>query len=294
MIISKIIGGLGNQMFQYAAGRSLSLATGCQLKIDISGFDNYTLHNGFELGVFNISGEIANPNEVIQLTGSHSKVANYLKRNLRIVKKTHFIERDFFYNPKFFQVKQPVYLDGYWQAYEYSQTYEAKIRSEFTFRGQLDELNYEISKQICTTNSVSVHVRRGDYLSNSASSVVHGFIGTDYYNKAIQLVKDRVSSPHFFVFSDDINWAKSNLPLNSNAVFVSHNTGLTSFEDMRLMSMCKHNVIANSTFSWWGAWLNINLNKIVVAPKNWFADRTVVPNYNKFIEDLILPNWILI
>ena len=281
-------------MFQYAAARSLALRTGSQLKLDLSGFPDYTLHNGFELSIFNVRGEIANPNEVNLLIGSQSKLSKFLMRKLRIEKKSHFIEKNFFFSPNFFQLKSPVYLDGYWQSYKYLQSCEDEVRNEFTFKNQLSGLNYEISKQIDSVDSVSVHVRRGDYLSNPKFSSVHGFIGTDYYNKAFQLVQDRISSPHYFVFSDDIEWAKSNLSLDKKTIFVSKNASNSSFEDMRLMSLCKHNVIANSTFSWWGAWLNNNSDKIVVAPNNWLADRNAVPNYNKFIEDLFPENWILI
>jgi hypothetical protein len=291
MIIAKIIGGLGNQLFQYAAGKALALANSCQLKLDVSGYDNYDLHNGYELDIFNIKAEIANPDEVSRLVGSQVKVARLLRRKLNLIKKTHFIERGSCYDPILFNIKQPVYLEGYWQSYKYLEHCEIKIRDELTFNKPLVGKNLEIAEHIDRVNSVSVHIRRGDYISNPAFAKVHGFVGIGYYNKAIQRICAEVVSPFFVVFSDDLKWAKENLQLDKNAIFVTHNTGTSSFEDMRLMSLCKHNIIANSTFSWWAARLNNNVKKIVIAPQKWLADRSVVADYDRFVENLIPQSW---
>jgi Glycosyl transferase family 11 len=252
------------------------------------------LHNGYELDIFNILAEFANPSEIRSLIGSQSKLTTKVLRKLRLTKEAHFVERDFFFNPSFFHIKKSTYLDGYWQSYHYPQSCETEIRHELTFRSPPKGLNYEISEHIKKVNSVSVHVRRGDYISNPTFSSVHGFVGIDYYNKAIEKVRDRVLYPHFFVFSDDIEWVKNNLTFDNKTIFISHNSGRSSYEDMRLMSMCKNNIIANSSFSWWAAWLNANQSKVVIAPENWLVNRSVVPYYDKFIDSLFPDDWIII
>lgn len=271
MIITRIIGGLGNQMFQYAAGRSLALAKGCQLKLDVSGFENYDLHNGYELGLFNIKAEIASAAEVSRLVGTQSRLADFVRRKLGIAKKTHFIERDFSFDPSFFNVTTPVYIDGYWQSYKYLDPFAAQIREELTLAKPLAGKNAEFAKQIAQVNAVSIHVRRGDYVANQATNKVHGFVGIEYYKEAMQRISNEVGAPYFFVFSDDMTWARGNLGLVDNVTFVEHNTGVHSYEDMRLMSLCRHHIIANSSFSWWAAWHGHQAGKLVFYPSNWFA-----------------------
>jgi hypothetical protein len=187
-------------MFQYAAGKSLALATGCRLKIDPSAFVDYKLHNGNELNIFTLWAETADPNEIFNLIGMQSKAKKFLMQSVGMKQKFHFIEKDFCYKQRFFRLKPPIYLDGYWQSYRYLQSCEADIRKEFTFKSELKGLDREIAERINGSDSVSVHVRRGDYLSNPTFKSVHGFIGIDYYYNAIHLVREKISSPHFFVF----------------------------------------------------------------------------------------------
>lgn len=293
MIITKILGGLGNQMFQYAAGRSLALANGSELKLDISGFSTYGLHNGYELDLFQIDADIATIEDLRMLAGAQSKIPQFIRQKLRLTKSSHIKEDGKAFDPSFFKIKEPVYLDGYWQSYEYLEPFKAQIKRDFTFKRALMGKNLQIAENITNSNAVSVHIRRGDYVTNQTFAKVHGFVGIDYFNRAIQHIDEAVSSPTFFVFSDDFEWANVNLRLEGKVVFVSHNTGKDSFEDMRLMSMCKHNIIANSSFSWWGAWLNDNSNKIVIAPRQWFADRSVVTNYENFLKNLLPNSWLL-
>ena len=138
---------------------------------------------------------------------------------------------------------------------------------------------------ISQTNSVSLHIRRGDYVSNQKTNQTHGTCDLDYYQRCITEIEKEVENPYFFVFSDEIEWVKENLKINHPAEYVDQNTGDKSYEDMRLMSQCKHNVIANSSFSWWGAWLNSYPDKIVFAPKRWFAS----DKHNT--KDLIPEGW---
>ena len=287
MVISRLIGGLGNQMFQYAAGRSLAIANNCELKLDVSGYKNYTLHNGYELNLFKIQAGIATDVEISDFVKSRSRLSSFISKKLKLKNKSHLIEKNFGYDSSFFEIKRFVYIDGYWQSYQYFESIKSQLKLELTPATPLSGLNLTISKQIANCNSVSLHIRRGDYVNNLEANKTHGFIGIEYYNKAISLIHEQVLHPHFFVFSDDIAWARENLGLIVNVIFVDHNQGRTSFEDMRLMSLCQHHIIANSSFSWWGAWLNTSPNKIVIAPKQWFANM-------QDTSDLMPENWLKI
>jgi hypothetical protein len=151
----------------------------------------------------------------------------------------------------------------------------------------LGELNEELFENIITHNSVALHVRRGDYLTNTSAANYHGVCSLLYYQKAIDLLSSQYSNLYFYVFSDDIKWAESNLTIPFPTTFIGHNFGDQSFQDLRLISRCKHQIIANSSFSWWGAWLNSYENKTVIAPKKWFLN-------NKKTESLFPPSWQLL
>lgn len=287
MVISKIVGGLGNQMFQYAAGRSLALANNCQLKLDISFYKNYGFR-AYELELFNINAEIASAAEVSQLVGMQPRLAKYLHKRLGVSKSTYFPERDFSFDSQFFGIKLPIYLDGYWQSPKYFSSVADQVGGELTPIEPLAGQNLEVADQMAQVNSISIHVRRGDYLTNQATNKVHGFVGVDYYKRAIHFILREIEVPYFFVFSDDLAWAKKNLGLVENVIFVDHNTGERSYEDMRLMSLCQHHIIANSSFSWWGAWLSSKPNKVVIAPKKWFATSS------NSTRDLLPTGWVTI
>lgn len=289
MIIVDVIGGLGNQMFQYAAGRALSLKLRVPLKLDTRDFSGYRLHQGFELNrLFNCNAEIATNSDLAQVLGwQRAKLVQRVFRrpqlkNLRY--KSFEVEPHFYYWSDINQLEDNKYLYGYWQSEKYFIEFAENIREDFTFKLPFSDQNAELTEQISRVNAVSLHVRRGDYVSNTKNSFI-GVCSLEYYQKAIEHIKKQVDLPIFFVFSDDINWAKSNLVLDKTTTFVSHNKGSESYNDMRLMSLCKHNIIANSSFSWWGAWLNANPEKIVIAPKQWFANSTDV-------SDLLPKGWI--
>ncbi|MDO8208683.1 MAG: alpha-1,2-fucosyltransferase [Gallionella sp.] len=290
MILFHIIGGLGNQMFQYAAGRALALERGQSLKLDIAGFVGYGLHQGFELQrVFNIPAEIATETEVRNILGW--QIAPGIRRMMARPGMAAFRRRGFVVEPCFHywseikKVPENCYLAGYWQSEKYFQEVASVIRSDFTFKSPLLNKNAECAKQINQVNAVSLHVRRGDYANNPKTAATHGLCSLDYYRAAIQHVSEQAQNPHFFVFSDDIAWVKNNLKIDYPHQYVEHNYGEESYNDMRLMSMCKHHIIANSSFSWWGAWLNPRADKIVVAPKRWFASQTDV-------RDLLPQGWV--
>lgn len=288
MIIVKIIGGLGNQMFQYAANRAISLKLDVELKIDMRDFSTYKLHQGFELDkLFNIDAKIALSEDVSKVIGlQQSTLIRRLirKPQLKFARyKNYIVEPHFSYWNGFDQLKDNCYIDGYWQSERYFAKYSDKIRAEFTFKLPLSEKNAKIATHISQVNAVSLHIRRGDYVSNAKNAYI-GVCSLDYYKLAIDYIKNRIEEPIFFIFSDDINWVNVNLQPDAKILFVDHNSGAESYNDMRLMSLCKHHIIANSSFSWWGAWLNPSPEKIVVAPKQWFANK-------QYDNDLIPSTW---
>ena len=290
MVITNLIGGLGNQMFQYAAGRALSLECGVPLRLDVSGFAAYDLHQGFELGrIFEGVFEIADEADVRSILGwqyspviqrvvSHSSMAAFRRKAL-------VIEPHFHYWHGIKDVPDDCCLTGYWQSENYFLRAAKQIREDFSFRPLLGNQNADIAKQITQTNAVSLHVRRGDYINISKNVAVYETCSLDYYRSAIQYVAERMRKLQLFVFSDDINWVKDNLKTDYPCIYVDHNHGSESYNDMHLMSMCRHHIIANSSFSWWGAWLNHNPDKIVVAPTRWFANGTDT-------RDLIPQSWV--
>lgn len=279
MIISNIVGGLGNQMFQYAAGRALSARLGVNQKLDLRNFIGYELHQGFELGrLFECKTDIATEENLIQTLGWQriSLIQRFLRKNYlkKLRRRSFVVEPTFNYWNGINDVHDNSYIIGNWQTEKYFIEFSDLIRNDFTFKLPLSYQNNKIANQISSVNAVSLHVRRGDYVTNSKNR----FIGTcslGYYQKAIELIRNKVQKPVFFIFSDDIGWVKENLRVDNDAVLVTHNIGCESYNDMCLMSMCKHHIIANSSFSWWGAWLNKNPNKIVIAPEKWFATNTL-------------------
>jgi hypothetical protein len=262
MITVKLLGGLGNQMFQYAIGRHLAIKNNDRLILDLTDLlkrndIEYTPRN-FELDVFNIAytakilpGEFGSIKDRLTL--------KYLTRKVN--------ENGHKFDSNILSLKGNIYLNGYWQNEKYFNSVEDVIRKNFTLKPSALVNSEFLEKKISSVNSVSVHFRRGDYLTDPVASDFHGNLALEYYKKAIIKIGESVISPHFFIFSDDINWVKKNFVIEQEHTFVS-NDGNAAV-DMHLMSMCEHNITANSSFSWWGAWLNTYPNKIVIAPKKW-------------------------
>ena len=276
LVISNILGGLGNQMFQYAAGRGLSLARGVPLYIDIADFRGYHLHQGFELErVFSCAisyAESEHRRAVLGLQASRIIRRAIARPKLRFMHSHHLIvEPTFNYWPGITDVTLPCYLQGYWQSERYFAKEANAIRADFVFRNHLSGKNIAVASHISGLNSVSLHVRRGDYASNPKSNSQHGTCSLAYYDEAIRYMCGHVASPSFIIFSDDLNWAKANLRIKAPCLYIAHNRGGESYNDMHLMSLCRHHIIANSSFSWWGAWLNPRKGKTVVAPRSWYS-----------------------
>lgn len=297
MIISNLIGGLGNQMFQYAAGRALSLARCVPLRIDVSRFAYYSVHQWVSLDkIFNCEIDVATPQEIRHILGwrSSSQLIRILShKNMGPFRpKSLILEPHAHYWPGIVNVPLDCYIAGYWQSEKYFVKADFEIRSDFLFKQSLAGQNAEIAAQIKASNSVSLHIRRGDYAQSPKARAIHGLCSLEYYRAAVQYIAARVDKPFFFIFSDDVAWAKGNLKINFPCRFINHNHGVDSHNDMNLMSLCRHNIIANSTFSWWGAWLNANHGKIVVAPKAWFASTNFLPDHEQFMNDLISNTWV--
>lgn len=286
MVISEIIGGLGNQMFQYAAGWSYARSREMDFKLDVSGYSKYTLHQGYELDrVFDLHSVLATDEDLKQTLGWQRSplVRRILKRPyLKSLRKTSLlIESEFTYSDLRPSISEFAYLSGYWQSEKHFLNYIEDIRGIFQFSPALGHENLNWVDIISMKNSVSIHVRRGDFVSANNINF-HGVCSAEYFTSAARYIFDRNPDAEFFIFSDDVTWARENIILSQPCHFVSNNFGPESFNDMRLMSLCKHNIIANSSFSWWGAWLNSNTSKIVIAPARWFAadidTRDLVPS----------------
>ena len=290
MIITKLIGGLGNQLFQYAVARCLALKRNTELKIDMSSFKEYTLRR-YSLSHFNIIENIASEAEINLLK---TETATFLERLTSKVLRKPFLfqsdicERYHHYDPEIMKLPNNSYLDGYWQSEKYFQAIADIIRSDFTIKKEPDAINKEYAEKITSSTSVSIHIRRGDYVENPSASRIHGTCDLGYYCRSLEYISSQITSPHFFIFSDDPEWASSNLIIPYLSTYVTHNDALNYVEDFRLMRLCKHHIIANSSFSWWGAWLCNNKDKIVIAPNKWFN----VASRNT--KDLIPDPWIRI
>jgi hypothetical protein len=276
MIISHIIGGIGNQMFQYAAGRALSLERDIPLYLDIQDFAGYALHNGYELdNVFSINAQQASAKELRRVLGWRAHP--FIRRKLFRKQLTWFRGRKLFVDTQFNswrqinEVPDDCYLMGNWQTEHYFEKHKEAICADFSFKLPPTGRNAELAEEIRSSVAVSLHVRRGDIAANPASLAFHGLCSLDYYKSAIEYVTARIANPTFFIFSDDIPWVRENLHLEYPCQYIDHNKGKESYNDMRLMSLCRHHIIANSSFSWWGAWLNQAADKIVVAPQRWVA-----------------------
>jgi hypothetical protein len=268
----KLLGGLGNQLFQYAAGRSLSMRKKTALYLDTSDYGkaNSGISNrNYELGLFNIQASLACPEQIRRFTHP-SVIRRNLNRVLPYHKRGHYKELFYHYDPDFFSAAGSTLLEGYWQSQKYFKGIAGILRDEFRVTAPLSAETIDLIDRIKNTNSASVHIRRGDYVKNPETFKFHGVCGVDYYAKALKMMAGKTPGIELFVFSDDMEWTRENIATELPVTYVSHNDSEHAYEDLYLMSHCKHNIIANSSFSWWGAWLNTNPGKIVIAPSKWF------------------------
>lgn len=265
MIIVNLKGGLGNQMFQYATGRSISIKNKTQFKLDISGYSNEKYlkpetPREYELKDFNIEENIASKEEVRKLKypfGIISKACRFF--NKKVLKK-YFSD----FHPEILK-KKNYYLDGFWQSEKNFLEIRKALLNDFKLRKTLDD-------SVIKTNSLSIHIRRGDYVTNSSANNYHGSLSINYYKEAFDFICKNKKIENVYIFSDDTNWVKENFSFIDLPIIYISDLNYRPSEEIILMSKCDHNIIANSSFSWWGAWLNQNPDKIVVAPSKWLKN----------------------
>lgn len=265
------MGGLGNQMFQYSFYLALQKQFK-RVKADLTGFEDYPLHNGFELhNIFRINLKNASKFD-LNIYGPQNR--HWVWRKLRRLYQTKYAYTEetisFGFDKAIFSDKRNRYYWGYWQHIDYVNRVAKDLRVKFRFPEPNGIKNIQLIQKIKQRNSVSLHIRRGDYLL-TANQHLGNVCDITYYKKAITYIKSKIDNPLFIVFSNDISWCRETFK-DIDAVFVDWNTGKESYIDMQLMSLCQHNIIANSSFSWWGAWLNNNLNKIIVSPNKWINE----------------------
>ena len=279
-VVSRIYGGLGNQMFQYAAAYGLARDHGAKLLLDLSSFDE-TDFRAFQLDRWSAPVERWSgryPDKIRR----KKRVADHIKGHLRRWIRSDldldvYAEPSLEFDPDFFeQSYHTVLLSGYFQSHRYFNRYGDEIRALFQPCEALGSRAAHWREKIsATTFSVSLHIRRGDYVSNPEAARMHGHLTEPYYERAIDLMR-RLYGPGLtvFVFSDDLNYAAELFDGIANLNLVDSEED-RPWDDMTLMSCCDHNIIANSSFSWWGAWLNANPGKTVIAPAQWFSDEVM-------------------
>jgi len=285
MIYSRIRGGLGNQLFQYCMGRSLADKLGTNLGLDIRDFNP---DSPYLMGLknFNIRAKFNPPGMIKHKSNGYiNYIIDIISGNHKFVYKEPHLSFDINYA----SLPNRSYLKGYWQSEKYFENNKLNILNDLNIITDQSYQNKEISKQIASTLSVSLHIRRGDYIADSAYSATHGTCDLRYYENAVSyFIKNIGKNFTIFAFSDDPEWVSSNVKFPIDTCYVNINSSEYNYEDLRLMSECNHNIIANSSFSWWGAWLNTNNNKTVIAPSKWYADKSIIN------RDIIPKSWVRI
>lgn len=284
MIIVSLFEGLGNQMFQYATARHLAEKHSTILKLDVSFFE-LNKRRKYGLQCFNVQEHLATQNEIDRfLNRPRNKIDRLFKNVVNKIgfgiraDENLFQEKFFHFDPNILEAPNHIYLHGFWQSENYFAEIRDVLLDEFSIKYPQDAQNKGLSEKIEFHQSISLHIRRGDYVQNDQANQFHGTCSLEYYRRCIDHINKRINEPHFFVFSDDPGWAKENLDSNLPITIVENNK-FRGYEDLRLMSQCKHNIISNSSFSWWGAWLNSNPDKIVCAPEQWFKNKSTDTRY---------------
>lgn len=288
MIIIQLAGGLGNQLFQFAFGRALSLSYQKDLKFDLRLINRYQQHSGYSLTCFNYKPIIASPAELRRFPMWTCALTERTKKIINPIFNI-FTEQQLSYSDEnlrnIFMCSSVLYR-GFWQSERYFKSFEREVREDLYFSNSEKLVSgSKVISDILEGDSVSVHLRRGDYISNPSAALIYNQCTMNYYVSAMEYISRRVENPVFYVFSDDVDYAKKLFfSYDANIKYVDGHS--SPHEDIYAMSCCKHNIIANSTFSWWGAWLNKNESKIVISPRNWFCEKD-------FNNDIISKDFVL-
>lgn len=284
MIVSRLIGGLGNQMFQYATGRALALRRGVPFAIDSRAFSDYRTH-AFGMQCFSTELNEA-PSRLLPNPPTEGRLQRLLRRFMPTPLNV-YTEKTFTFDAEVLSLPDGVYLDGYWQSEKYFADFAEVIRSEFAVRHVPSATNQAWLARIAQTHSVSLHIRRGDYVSNASAAAVHGTCDLSYYERAVSYLREATGVDlALYVFSDDLDWVAANLRLPYEMHLIRGNEASANYEDLRLMTACRHHIVANSSFSWWGAWLDGHPDSITIAPARWFVGET--PD----ARDLVPERWV--
>jgi hypothetical protein len=272
MIVVAMFGGLGNQLFQYASARALAARRGTELVLDTGWYDNIpasATKREFELSRYPLSARIATPFEAAIGRMYWGRILRRLPmpRPWPVIR-----DKEQGFDPALLGAPDRSYLYGYWQSHRYFEDIAGLLRSELVPSGDPTPGYAELAAHIRATNSVSVHVRRGDYVSNPQAAKLHGTCTPAYYERAIGRMTAEVPEAHFYVFSDDPAWARENLVFERPATIVDFGIDSDACRDLWLMSLCRHHIVANSSFSWWGAWLAGRPDGLVLAPEHWYSD----------------------
>lgn len=297
MIKVKLMGGLGNQMFQYALAKNLAQKNNTEVVLDLTflnhrlPFTKYTFRK-LELDIFNVAYKTSTLSKISKYFNNLSYIYQFVINKIKKVlfPNSYIKEKELYvFDNEVLKAKNNSYIDGYWQNERYFKEISDIIKKDFTsFKTPLSEKALKTKELINSTNSISVNFRRTDYVKNPEASAFYGVLGMDFYKEAIKIISERINNPHFFIFSDDIGWCKENFKIDFPTTFISKENSEGPIEDFRLMLECKNYIIPNSTFAWWAAWLNNTKEKIVIAPKKWIAD----PKINS--EDFVPSEWIRI
>jgi len=286
MIVVKLQGGLGNQLFQYAMGKAMAKLHASPFALDqdflmdrTAGKGEHFVFRDYDLDVFSIHVNIAPKGEQLRYTSQSmwDKITSGFKSK-------HVYKEPFFqFDAHALQQSPDVYLDGYWQSPIYFESVEKELRKEFQFVHPIEEISSALYRKIQSTDSICINVRRDDFLN----STFHGVCDMRYFTPAIQHMAEQLGNPHLFVFSDDKQWCKENFNpgIPMDIVGDEHN-GYKYSNKLQLMTLCKHFIIPNSTFAWWAVWLSNKKDSIVIAPKRWFAEPSI------HTEDLIPSHWL--
>lgn len=267
-------------MFQFAFGKIISIKMNKEVHYSIDSLSTYDSIRSFDLeDAFNLIIPRAHPKDISEVLHSWRSLPR-IRRILAKLENSSFRGSNFLTeknvhssNPTASIRQDNAYLHGYWQSEDFFKSHKSIIRETFQFRGGLSIENQKIIMSIERGSSIGMHVRRGDYVTNLKANAIHGVLDVQYYFSAIASLRQRLSNARVFIFTDDPDWVRTQIIGKvENCECVNINSGRNSFRDMQLMAMCDHNIIANSSFSWWSAWLNPNPQKIVIAPQRWFSN----------------------
>ncbi len=287
----QISAGLGNQMFQYASGYAIAKSLGVNIKLDLSTYTGQSLARLYDLDKFNIDAGILTRSEKLRLRLSFGKTLGRFYSVFPFRDKLLYdlvVDKQSGFDASVYKIDKPTFLRGYWQSHLYFAHSREDIVRNFTFSRPISEKDTYLFDVISGENSICVHVRRGDYVTNPIYKKTFVVQESEYYRQAEGEIASRVRNPKFYVFSDDSEWAQDNLRFNSPTTVVSGQHHRADWEELRLMMACKHFIIANSTFSWWAAWLGRHPDKVVIAPTKWRHGISQPP------RDLIPKEWICV